>query len=90
MKIKDLLPIGSVVVLKNGKKRVMITGIKQLDGKTGGTYDYLAELYPEGHLGQESMFLFNHEQIAKVYFRGYEDSERKKFISTLSAHYKEN
>jgi hypothetical protein len=27
--IKDLLPIGSIVLLKNAKKRLMISGIRQ-------------------------------------------------------------
>ena len=35
MTVKELLPIGSVVLLKNGKKRVMIYGIKQTNNDTG-------------------------------------------------------
>ena len=53
MKIKDLLPIGSIVLLKDGLKRLMIIGIMQNDaGGTGKNYDYLGELYPEGHIGE--------------------------------------
>ncbi len=33
MKIKDLLPIGSSVLLKNGGKKLMIIGIMQPEGK---------------------------------------------------------
>lgn len=88
MKINELLPIGSVVILKNGKKRVMITGIKQIEPKTNKVFDYLAVLYPEGHLGQELKFLFNQENIEKVFFRGYEDEEREEFIKKLEEFYK--
>ena len=31
MRIKDLLPIGSIVLLKDGEKRLMINGIMQSD-----------------------------------------------------------
>ena len=39
--IKDLLPIGTVVMLKNAKKPLMIFGIKQLASeKPDDEYDY--------------------------------------------------
>lgn len=50
MKIKDLFPIGLIVLLKDGKKRLMIIGIMQTD--KGKDFDYLGELYPEGHIGK--------------------------------------
>ena len=34
MEIKDLLPIGSVVLLEGGKKRVMIYGVRQIEQET--------------------------------------------------------
>lgn len=34
MEIRELLPIGSVVLLKDGQKRVMIYGVKQTDTST--------------------------------------------------------
>ena len=40
-KIKDLLPVGSVVRLQNGTKYLVITGVKQRDLGTGETYDYI-------------------------------------------------
>ena len=90
MNIKSLLPIGSVVLLKNGVKKVMIVGIKQTSIDENIEYDYVGVLYPEGFLGGEYQFMFNHEDVNNVYFRGYEDSERDAFIEKLAAFYAEN
>ena len=90
MDIKELLPIGSVVLLKNGSKRVMIFGVKQTDTNTNTEYDYISVLYPEGNMGEAGQFLFNHSDIEEVYFRGCEDEEREKFIENLAKFYEEN
>lgn len=74
------LPIGSVVLLKNGRKKIMIYGRKQMHVETGEEWDYLACLYPEGNINEEFMYLFNHDQIYKVYYLGYEDEEEKRFV----------
>ena len=88
MKIKNLLPVGSVVLLKNGEKRLMIDGVLQTDdGGNGKEYDYIGVLYPEGHIGEEHRYLFNQNDIEKVYFRGYEDEERTVFIEKLDELY---
>lgn len=87
--VKELLPIGSVVLLKEGKKKVMIFGIKQTDRSTNEEHDYIGVIYPEGNLGQEMQFYFEHENIAEVVFRGYEDNERENFVIKLSAYYDE-
>lgn len=85
MKIKDLLPIGSIVLLENGEKRLMINGIMQSEANgTGKEYDYLGVLYPEGHIGDQFQYLFNHEDVKEIVFRGFEDSERAAFIEKLS------
>lgn len=92
VKIKDLLPIGSIVILKDGEQPLMIYGIMQRDGDGGlfkkpKEYDYVSVLYPQGHLGHGMTFLFNHEDIKEIIFRGYEDEERKKFLNELSEQY---
>lgn len=82
--INDYLPIGSVVLLKEGEKRLMIYGIKQTaEDVHFEEYDYIGVLYPEGHIDDEHIYLFNHHNIDKVFFRGYEDIERKEFIESL-------
>jgi len=93
VKVKDLLPIGSVVLLKNGEHPIMIHGIKQATGgglfKKEETFDYISVLWPEGHLDEEHTFLFNHDNIEKVLFKGYDDEERKKFLDELSKEFGE-
>lgn len=84
--IKKLLPIGSVVLLKNGIKKAMVIGILQstVDKEKEITeYDYIGVLYPEGFFDVKSMFFFNHDQINDVVFRGYENPEREEFIDKL-------
>lgn len=90
MNVKNLLPIGSVVLLKDGAKKVMIVGIKQTSIDENVEYDYVGVLYPEGFLGGEYQFMFNHADISNVFFRGYEDIERDTFIEKLAAFYDEN
>lgn len=87
MKIKDILPVGTIVRLKDGEKRLMISGIMQSDGGQGKEYDYLGVLYPEGHLGGKFQYLFNHVDIDEVIFRGFEDEERAQFLNKLSEYY---
>lgn len=87
MKTNELLPIGSIVLLKEGTKKLMVFGIRQTDAKTGREYDYSGVLYPEGNLGNETWFLFDEENIAEVCFRGYEDEERTNFLERLSDFY---
>jgi len=89
MRIRELLPIGSVVILHGGQKRLMIFGVMQTDEGAGGAeHDYIGVIYPEGNVGNEMQFLFDHSDIAAVYHRGYEDGERAAFITQLEEIYK--
>lgn len=89
MRIDELLPIGSIIWLKEAQKALMIFGVKQSNMDTGEEYDYIGVLYPEGNMGTESQFLFQHEDIEKVVFRGFEDEQRTEFIENLKEFYKE-
>ena len=76
---KDLLPIGSVVLLKGGNKRLMICSrIQTQDGATA-IYDYAACYYPEGIVSSDAMFFFNRDAIDRVYFIGFQDEEELAF-----------
>ena len=78
-----LLPIGTIVVLKDGYKKLMIIGRMQLQGKEEKLWDYLGILYPEGYLGEDYTFLFNNEDIEEVVFEGYTDLEDEAFKVAL-------
>lgn len=81
--MKALLPIGSIIRLKDGVKRLMIYGIYQSEEDSDIEYDYIGVIYPEGNIGDDFHFLFQHEDIEEVYFRGYEDEEREDFLKRL-------
>ncbi len=76
---KDLLPIGSVVLLKGGNKRIMICGRIQAKAGEDTVYDYSACYYPEGIVDPKSMFFFNRDAIAAVFFLGFQDKEELDF-----------
>lgn len=84
----NLLPIGTVVQLKDAEKRLMIIGILQ-DNGDGNIYDYMGCPYPEGVIDMESMFLFNHQDLENISFIGFDDIERQSFISNLENELKE-
>ncbi|CEG28717.1 DUF4176 domain-containing protein [Bacillus sp. B-jedd] len=69
--MKKYLPIGSVVLLKGGEKRIMIYGRQQKELRSDKIWNYIACLYPEGNLSEDYMYLFNQDQIERVYFVGF-------------------
>ena len=78
------LPIGSVVLLKGGTKKAMITGFCSVaEEDTKKMYDYTGCIYPEGFLDFDQICLFDHKQIEKVYHVGYIDEEEKSFKKEL-------
>ena len=90
MEIKDLLPIGSIVILRGSVKKLMIFGIRQIDEASDDKeYDYAGVPYPEGNVGSDNHFLFDHSDIESVVFRGYENEERTEFIKILEDYYKQ-
>ena len=82
--MKTYLPIGSVVILKEGTKKIMIYGRRQKSTESGIEYDYVACLYPEGNISQKYTFLFNEENIENVIFRGFSDAEDEAFLTALN------
>ena len=84
-KYEKYLPIETVVMLKGGSKRVMITGFCAVAAENEEkVYDYSGCLYPEGFLNPEQTCLFDHDQLDKIYFLGYKDEEEEKFKEQLN------
>lgn len=81
-KVKNLLPVGSVVLNKNADKKLMIIGI--LIESEGIRHDYIAVTYPEGFMDAQHLYAFNHEDIEKVEFIGFVDAEFQLFRGTVA------
>lgn len=81
-KVKNLLPVGSVVLNKNADKKLMIIGI--LIESEGIRHDYIAVTYPEGFMDAQHLYAFNHEDIEKVEFIGFVDAEFQFFRGTVA------
>lgn len=78
------LPIGTVVMLTGGSKRVMITGFCAIENeKKEKMWDYSGCIYPEGFLSSNQTCLFDHKQIEKVYYLGLIDEEEEEFKKKL-------
>ena len=87
--VRKLLPIGSVVLLNGAEKRLMIFGIRQTNAETGREFDYIGVLYPEGNMGEDMRFMFDHDDIADIVFVGYSDDEREEFLGNLKEYFEE-
>lgn len=72
----EYLPLGSIVLLKEGVRKVLIIG-RALNVKKGDKtyyFDYGGVLYPDGLTGDEMVY-FNHDGVVRVYFYGYKDDD---------------
>lgn len=74
-----MLPIGSIVYLKNGyEKLIIVQRIIDFNIDEALYYmEYAGVLYPDGN----EPFYFNEENIDKVVFKGYSDEENERFES---------
>lgn len=84
MNKEKYLPIGSVVLLEEGKKRIMVTGYAAKGREAGDKmYDYIGCLYPEGVISSDQNILFDHDKIKEIYYIGYIDNEWKELEPKL-------
>ena len=92
------LPIGTVVLLKGGKKEIMITSYcifpNNVQIKNGQEikpekkiYEYGACIYPEGILDSNMVCAFDHSQIDKICYMGYETEQQKELSTILNGGY---
>ena len=82
---EKFLPVGTVVLLQNGTKRVMINGFCSIDSEDPNTvYDYSGVLFPEGSLSSDQTLLFNHDQIVRIDHMGLIDDEETEFKAKLA------
>ena len=78
------LPLGTVVLLEGGTKRVMITGFATASSDDPDLiYDYAGCMYPQGFITSNQTVLFDHDQIQKIYHFGLIDPEWVEFQDNL-------
>lgn len=79
-----LLPLGSVVVLFGGTKKIMINGYYvEVPSKKGKTFDYRGCPFPEGVFESDGVALFDHSQIKDVVHTGYNNDEMIDFLDKM-------
>jgi len=76
LKAEDWLPIGSVVLLNGANKTLMVMARFVYNTNEGKYYEYCGCLYPEG-FGDSEYYFFNHDEVAVVAQKGYEDEYEK-------------
>lgn len=81
---KHFLPVGSVVLLKGGNKKVTIIGRVVAPSTTNEIFDYSGCPFPEGITSLEQFYCFNHDQIERVFFIGFQDPEELQMQERLS------
>lgn len=82
--VKEYLPIGSVVLLKDAQKKIMITGYTPIDMETKNKiYEYLGCVFPEGIIKSDENILFDTKDIDKIFFKGFVNEEQENFITEV-------
>ena len=85
---EKFLPVGTVVILKDATKELMITVYCSMTPEhKGKLFDYTGCLYPEGLLSSDQICLFDHEQIKEIFFKGYINDEFIDFEKKLKSNY---
>ncbi|MDO5393044.1 MAG: DUF4176 domain-containing protein [Mycoplasmatota bacterium] len=95
---EKFLPIGTVVLLKGGKKEVMITSYcifpnnseikeNQEVKPQKKMYEYGGCIYPEGILDSNLVCAFDHAQIEKICHMGYSSDSQKELSRILNGGY---
>lgn len=71
----ELLPLGSVVFLKQGTTPLMIIGYYPWASKNGKKSTYLCVIYPFGLDATKKIVMINEEEIQEVKTQGYATRE---------------
>ncbi len=84
MEEKRFLPLGSVVVVEGGIKKMLIIARGAFANIKGEVkyFDYGACTYPEGVIG-DAMLYFDHDKIQSVVCEGYRNEEEEQMQKNL-------
>lgn len=80
----NLLPIGSVVRLDHGERRLLVIA-RVVATDNDEIFDYAAVLYPDGLIGLDGLRFFNTDAIECVFALGYQDEEEVHFRNDILA-----
>ena len=81
-----LLPLGSVVKLKESGGLLMIIGYFTIEqSRPDYVWDYVGVVFPGGCLDTTQTYQFDKEQIEEIVYIGYEDEEQHQFIMQLNS-----
>lgn len=79
-----ILPIGSVVKIRNTKQPVMIFGyLQRSSAMPDMVVDYIGVPYPVGSINLFSQYGFQMTDITEVLFEGYQNEDFEKIASLL-------
>ena len=78
------LPLGTVVLLEGGEKRLIIIGRNQISVETKKEFDYAGVLFPEGYQSADNLYLFNHSDIKSIFQIGLIDDEELAYQSIIN------
>lgn len=85
MNMDKYLPIGTICILKNYQKKVMIVGFFSVEyAGTVKMYDYKGCDYPEGLLLSNKTQSFNHSDIENIVYMGYKDEFYEAFNNNIT------
>ena len=76
---KEILPLGSVVLLKDAKRYLVVMGYLMIQEGEDKVWDYMGCAYPVGAVSSETTLMFNRNQIDEVIFEGFSDEEGETF-----------
>ena len=94
-KEQKLLPIGTIVLLKNANTELMITSYcmtampdnyedkENLKLSKDMFFDYGGCRYPEGVSSTNAMIVFNEDQIDKIVYLGYQTEDSDVYIKDM-------
>lgn len=83
--MRRLLPLGSIISFNaDGKEKIMI--VARLIRKAGdkAVLDYCGCKYPLGIQSEKDLFMFNHSDIKRLLFIGFQDEEEIVFGTNIS------
>ena len=81
--MQEFLPVGSVVLLKNATRPVVILGFTTKEEESDEIWDYIGCAYPYGVIGSDKNLLFQRGEIEKVLFKGYSDEEGNQYLRLI-------